>query len=235
MTYIDIIGSVCSEWDYDQKSCVAQVDVQLVHGSKSPFFVSKLAVDADGAPMAYHPGDTGSYDYLANVSKNDLHGIQGERGAVGPAPGFYVSGTSLSNPEYKMNDTRHWVDAATIPYFVINRQEFPQFNVPLGCVATVIDLQSRKRTGAILADTGRAVGEGSIALAVSLGLSPFSKTHPPKVVGFDQSRFVYLLHPDRTVDAPWPVDRVQSEADEAFRDWGGDAQLDAIFPKENFV
>ena len=95
MTYVDIIGSVCSEWDYDQKRCVAQVDVQLLQGSKSPFFVSKLAVDADGAPMAYHPDDTGSYDYLANVSRNDLHGIQGERGAVGPAPGFYVSGTSF--------------------------------------------------------------------------------------------------------------------------------------------
>ncbi|BCH04945.1 hypothetical protein MesoLj131b_69440 (plasmid) [Mesorhizobium sp. 131-2-5] len=235
MTHVDIIGSVCTEWDYAQKSCVAQVDVRLVQGSKSPFFVSKLAVDADGAPMAYHPGDTGSYDYLANVSKNDLHGIQGEDGAVGPAPGFYVSGTSLSDPAYGSKDTRHWVDAAKIPYFVLNRQEFPQFSVPLGSIATVVDLNSRKRTGAILADTGHAVGEGSIALAVNLGLSPFSKKHPPKVVGFDEPRFLYLLYPDRTVDAPWAVGLVQSESEAGFRDWGGDAQLDAIFPKENFA
>ncbi|MER9414030.1 hypothetical protein [Mesorhizobium sp. M0589] len=235
MAHVDFIGLVCSEWDYAHKKCAAQVEVRLVQGSKSPFYVSKLAVDADGAPMAYHPDDMGSYDYLANVSKSDLYGIQGKDGAVGPEPGFYVSGTSLSNPAYATNDTRHWVDAATIPYFVLNRQDFPKFSIPLGSIATVVDLASRKRTGAILADTGHAVGEGSIALAVKLGLSPFSKKHPPKVVGFDAPRFLYLLHPDRSVDPPWPVDQIQSAADAAFRDWGGDAQLDALFPKDAFT
>src|SRR4051794_9614653 len=81
------IGSVCHEWDYKNKKCAQKIDVWQVPGTNGAHFFSKLAVDADGAPRAYHPNDKKpkqnsgkAYDWLANLSPSDRHGIQGQDG-----------------------------------------------------------------------------------------------------------------------------------------------------------
>jgi hypothetical protein len=169
---------------------------------------------------------------MANVSKSDLHGVQGQDG-VGPAPCFYVSGTTLENTAFNnRKDTRRYVDASAIPYIVLPKSTFP---VPAGsalrdgCVAFVVDTKTGGSSGAIFADVGRAVGEESIILAWWLGLDPFYASMRPKVKGFSGKRFLYLVFPDVVVAPPWPVGIIQQQAETLFKGWGGEAQLRALF------
>jgi hypothetical protein len=236
------LGSVCNKWDGKLKKCVAKTDVMQVEGTNAAYFLCKLAVDADGAPRAYHPRDVNpnsnsgkAFDWLANLSKSDRHGIQGEDGE-GPADGFVVSGTTAQNKSVdNTKNTARYVDASTIPYVVLPGAKFPLPNgakLKDGCVAFVVDTQTGGTSGAIFADIGRAVGEGSIALARRLGLFPFSKKLFPKVIGFedkkDFSRFFCVVFPEAIIPPPWPVADIQKAADARFKAWGGEAQLKSI-------
>jgi hypothetical protein len=238
------IGRVCHIWDYRARSCKESVDVWQSLGSEAAYFLSKLEVDADGAPRAYHPQDrtppanaAKAFDWLANLASGDQHGTQGQGGAVGPAAGFIISATSLMDVRYPDHDTRRYVDASTIPYVVLPQADFPLpavMALKAGCVVCVVDTHTGGYSGAIFADVGRAVGEGSIRLAQRLGLTPFSAHRWPKVVGFDgpenNRRFLYLVFPDATVPPPWPVDDIQKMADALFAQWGGAERLAAIVP-----
>jgi hypothetical protein len=238
------LGSVCHVWDYRARSCKESVDVWQSPGSEAAYFLSKLEVDADGAPRAYHPQDRAppanaakAFDWLANLASADRHGTQGQGGAVGPAAGFIISATSLVDVRYPANDTRRYVDASTIPYVVLPQATFPLPAVMAlkgGCVVCVVDTHTGGYSGAIFADVGRAVGEGSIRLAQRLGLTPFSAHRWPKVVGFDGAdnnrRFLYLVFPHTTVPPPWSVDDIQNMADTLFAQWGGAERLAAIVP-----
>lgn len=224
------LGTVCDEWDYDNHVCANRIPVSTITGRSVCLFETKLAIDADGAPRAYHPKDEGSYDVLGNLSPSDNHGVQG-KDAVGPAPGFVVSGTTLQDSHFPSNDTRRYVDAATIPYVVLPTSTPMPSGIALhtGCVALVIDTASGISTGAIYADVGRAVGEGSIALALRLGLRPFKK-RSTRVTGFDEKRFLYIVFPAVTVAAPWPVSEIQKKAMEAFEANIGEAELHRRYP-----
>jgi hypothetical protein len=238
------LGSACHKWDGKLRKCVATVDVMQLDGTNAAYFFSKLAIDADGAPRAYHPRDVNprsnsgkAFDWLANLSSSDRHGIQGKDG-VGPAEGFIVSGTTAQNPAVKnTKSTARYVDASTIPYVVLPRAKFPLpqgMKLKDGCVVFVVDTKTGGTSGAIFADVGNAVGEGSIALARRLGLDPFNKNLFPKVIGFedkkDFSRFVHVVFPQMVIPPPWPVADIQKAADAQFKAWGGEAELKAIVP-----
>ena len=226
------IGAVCARWEHH--ACRETTAVMSDSAGRAVFFVASLQIDADGAPRAYHPGDVGSFDYLANIEPSSLFGIQGKGRAVGPAPGFYVSGTSLFDDDFPSeHDTRHWVDAASVPYFVAPT------HLPMpagtrfqpGALAFVVDLKTGRWSGAIFADSGFAVGEGSIALAIGLGLNPFSKTHPPKVTGFDDKEFLYIVFPKTVFLPPWVPSGISALAYERFlHEWGGETRLHALYP-----
>lgn len=234
-TDVHKLGDVCHEWNYQLGKCQSSVSVETVQGSAACHFIGKLAVDADGSPKAYHPLDkrpydngARAYDWLANINVKDLFGIQGENGTSGPNAGYYVSGTSLINPAHQMNDARRYVDAGRVPYFVLPIRQFPSLNgttLKKGCIAFIFDTRAGGSTGAIFADVGRAVGEGSIALAERMGLKPFHSRCPPKVVGFDGPRFFYLIFPDVFAAPPWDVEEIETKARDAFAKWGGEAML----------
>jgi predicted chitinase len=238
------LGTVCDMWDYASRSVQQTTDVWQARGTKSAHFLSKLDVDADGAPRAYHPGDHRppsnagkSFDWLVNLGSSDRHGIQGEGGAVGPAPGFVISATSLTDNRFPANDTRRYVDASAIPYIVLPGRGFPLpegGKLKPGCVTCVVDTKTGGYSGAIFADVGPRVGEASIRLAQRLGLNPFDARRFPKVVGFsggaDDRRFFYLVFYETTVPAPWPVEDIQAQADALFESWGGMTRLRTIVP-----
>ena len=237
---VTVVGNVCHEWDYHSHSCSEEIEVSQVAGTTGLYFISKLAVDADGAPKAYsrtdvtpNDNDSQAYDWLANVNVNDLHGIQGESGAQGPAAGFYISGTALFNSAFEESDTRHWVDASVIPYIVLPGSRFPLgpgMSLATGCLAFAADTKSGRTSGAIYGDIGRAVGESSIALALRLGLKPYSTHVPPKVTGFGGKRFFYLVFPGTHLPPPWDLGKLQQEADRLFATWGGEALLRTLIP-----
>ena len=99
-------------------------------GSSSAYTykTSHVTLDADGCPRAYHPNDTG-LDALANAGFP--HG--GWRNVLvvdphdhnrpfvqpsGPTAGFFVSKTSLVDPNLAETDPNKYVDAETVPYIV---------------------------------------------------------------------------------------------------------------------
>jgi len=236
------IGSVCDEWDYGSRRCASQVDVFQMPGMSACHFTTKMSIDADGAPKAYCPGEYypsnahHSFDWLNNLNPADQHGVQGQD-AQGPAPGFLVSGTALTDTDhFDAKDTRKYVDASAIPYVVLTgRSSFPvphgtQLNK--GCIVFVTDTKTGIYSGAIYADAGRAVGEASLALALMLSINPFSRKLWPKVTGgTSERRIFHLVFPAEIVPAPWSVDIIQSRAADLFNEWGGEGTLRRLFPQ----
>ena len=85
---------------------VGGVTISRLEGSATFFFKSKMAIDFDGAPTAYHPQHGKGLDHLANaghpgnwygvVTNNGRHdGTPIIQGPTDPAPGYYVSPTAL--------------------------------------------------------------------------------------------------------------------------------------------
>lgn len=235
------IGIVCDEWDYRAKRCASQIPVFQSPGSTACYFTTKMAIDADGAPKAYYPGEYfpsnthGAFDWLDNLNPADRHGVQGQD-ARGPAAGFLVSGTALVDDRHGSNDTRKYVDASSIPYVVLTgASAFPNpagMLLQKGCIVFVTDTSTGIYSGAIYADVGRAVGEGSIALALMLGIDPFDRRRWPKVTGgVSDKRIFHLVFPHEIVAPPWPVDEIQRRALALFQRWGGEVALKDIFPR----
>ena len=194
------------------------------------FYRGRMTVDADGAPKCYHPkpDDGLGLDDLANSTSNSRKFIQGKNG-VGPAPGFFVSQTSLQfGPENRCDS---FVDAENIPYIVFyGKSKFP--SIQLGDVAMVVSLVTGKRTHAIVADgNNKTKGEASMKTASNLGVNP-----SPRHGGDENFNFIYLIFPDSKFDpvkSPphWPDAKIKGIAEAKFAEWGGMAQLRNCFPE----
>jgi hypothetical protein len=235
------IGSVCDEWDYAAKRCVSQAAVFQKAGTSACYFTTKMAIDADGAPKGYFPGESypannhDCFDWLDNLNVEDRHGIQGQNGAVGPAAGFLISGTALRDEaHFPADDTRRYVDASSVPYVVLTGSSFPVpagYPLSKGCLVFVTDTKTGIYSGAIYADAGRAVGEASLALALMLGVNPFSRKYFPKVGGgTSERRIFHLVFPTKVVPPQWNVGAIQLQAKRAFDGWGGEQALRQLFP-----
>src|SRR5690348_319598 len=121
-----------------------QVPVWQFPDSQDFFFVSGMTIDADGAPNAYNPNDTG-LDELANAGApghwdgiiTDRSGnalIQQERD---PFPGYYISCTSLSDESKRFTDPTGYVNASKIPYVVLPKDVAERGGAKLGDFAVV--------------------------------------------------------------------------------------------------
>jgi hypothetical protein len=147
------------------------------------WWTGPLAIDADGAPNAYHPDGKSGLDYLANAGKPgnwyglvvDTNGKPVVQGPGDPCPGFYVSPTSLQDPTKKRTDPRRYVDSTTVPYVAVARDLIGK--AKLGDVALVYCKATGRMSAAIVADVGPKgkYGEGSVALARALGLPGSAK------------------------------------------------------------
>ena len=163
------------------------------------FFVAGMAIDADGSPRAYHPqGSPPGLDFLANAGSpgnffgivTDSHGRPVVQTARDPAPGFFVSPTSLQDSNRRVENPRRYVDASTIPYIALPGLVRDRGGITLGDFATVRNRRNGRVSHAIYADGGPSgkIGEGSIALAEALGI-PSSPKH-----GGTGSDVVYVVY-----------------------------------------
>jgi len=167
--------------------------------SKNVFMVtSGLMIDADGSPKAYHQDNSKALDYLANAGKpgnwwalvTDNQKSNGNpiiQTANDPAPGYYISTTSLQDNTKKADDPNRYVNSETVPYIVLPSKFSNDFK--LGDIALVINKKNNKKCFAIFADTGPAnkIGEGSVCLAEQLGVAG----NPKK--GGTNADIVYIL------------------------------------------
>jgi hypothetical protein len=166
------------------------------------------AVDADGAPNAYHPDDTG-LDRLANAGyphtnwwKDVLvpdpdHPSQAYRQPDGQFAGYLVAMTSLRSPNGDKLDPLTYVDATRFPYVVIPTGfgSLPHTAKP-GDVGFATHVASGITTTLIVGDSGGGsgakLGEGSVALFVSLG---GQEPSPRNGSGVPAGKIQYIIFP----------------------------------------
>lgn len=214
-------------------------------------YVTGMAVDGDGSPRCYSPNAAVALDYTANAKDGDRWvGVvcdkQGHpivQGADDPAPGCYVSPTSLHDSAYEPHDPRRYVNSEQVPYIAFPSSLLQMdgttavsrlaLGVNLGDYAVLYnrDTPSRPPCFTIFADVGprNKLGEASIAAAAALGL-PTS----PKNGGTESRKIVYLIFPGsfQDVTTPWPqsLDELAANAQRRFEAWGGLDHLLELLP-----
>lgn len=185
------------------------------------FFVSGMTIDADGAPNAYSPDDTG-LDELANAGKPaHWEGIVTDRDGnpliqqeSDPFPGYYISCTSLVDKSKTFTDPTRYVDASKIPYVVLPHELAESGGARLGDFAVIMNLRNGRSSFAIYADIG-TLGEGSVALANALGIRSDARR------GGAADGILYLLFPGSGNQQPRTFDEIQSEGEKLLSHFGG--------------
>src|ERR1700722_6191610 len=102
------------------------IPIGRLPGSRAFFYEAGMTIDADGAPNAYHPDNSG-LDDLANAGTpgrweglaKDANGKPYIQGQDDPFPGYYVSETALADRSKAVNDPARYVDASRIPFIVL--------------------------------------------------------------------------------------------------------------------
>jgi len=207
--------------------------------AKGFFYKSGLAIDADGAFRAYHPNDRLGLDSLAHAGhKGNWWALVTDNGKVSghpvvqgesdPAPGFYVSTTALyDSNNHNPRDPHRYVDALQIPYVVLHPKALKYAR--LGDFATVVNLQNGKISAALVADESAAdlpVGEGSIALAKTLGIESSPR------YGGKPGGVVYLIYPGSGNGKPRPLEEIETMSKQLFESWGGSDKLNACLASD---
>ncbi|MBV8176491.1 MAG: hypothetical protein JO151_18275 [Verrucomicrobia bacterium] len=200
------------------------------------FYETGLVIDADGSPHAYHPDGRSGLDYLSNAGRpGNWWALVTHNGKPSgkpviqkrndPAPGFYVSTTTLQTPRFGRRNPRRYVNAETVNFIVLPR------GLNLGAKPGDYAVVIRPKTGAIgyavYADIGpaRHIGEGSIALAKALGIPSNAKT------GGVANGIVYIVFHGSAK----PLSPFQPDIDKAgaalFANWGGRERAQDSFPE----
>jgi len=198
------------------------------------FYTSGMTIDADGAPNAYHPKDIGT-DHVRNAGGpgnwwgivTDTGNSDGEpvvQGAGDPFPGYYVSQTSLFDPQKRLIDPGRYVDANNVPYVVVPPKMLTI--AELGDFAVVINRNNGNVSSAIVADVGarNRIGEGSIALAENLEVNA-----NPRNGGVD-SGIVTVIFPGSGQGFPSATIDIAQEGKKRFENWGGINRLSRTRP-----
>ena len=182
------------------------------------FFTAGMTIDADGAPNAYHPDDTG-IDELANAGRKDhwdgiitdTYGNPLVQREADPFPGYYISCTSLTDKTKEFNDPSRYVDATKIPYVALPEEIAESGGARLGDFVFVLNLRNGKSSFAIYADIG-TLGEGSVALAERLGISPNAR------YGGVSGGVLYLFFPGSGNTQPRTIEEIQTEGERLLSD-----------------
>ena len=202
----------------------AERDIPIGHlpGNSAFFYESGMTIDADGAPNAYHPDNSG-IDDLGNAGAPGIwEGLakdaQGEpfiQGPDDPFPGYYVSETALADRSKAINDPARYVDASKIPFIVLPGGLARQIGARVGDYAVVFNERNGRSSYAIFGDVGPhdRLGEGSIALAENLGIRSDARN------GGTWRGVLYMVFPGSGEGRPKTVDEINANGQNLLRAW----------------
>ena len=206
------------------------IPIGRLSGSSAFFYESGMTIDADGAPNAYHPDNTG-LDDLANAGTpgrweglaKDADGEPIIQGPNDPFPGYYVSATALADRSKPANDPTRYVDASKIPFVVLPGGMARQLGARPGDFAIVFNLRNAKSSYAIFGDVGPydRIGEGSMALAENLGIRSDARN------GGARRGILYLVFPGSGSGRPRTIEEINAEGQKLLQAWEGSISLDA--------
>jgi hypothetical protein len=215
---------------------VAGLQVWQFRSSGAVGFLAGMAIDADGAPNAYHPDSRKGLDHLSNAGRpghwwglvTDTTQPNGKpivQGKHDPFPGFYVSKTSLEDRRKPTSDPSRYVDSSSIPYIVLPAKRVRSWKIALGDFAVVKNMANGKTSFAIFADLGPAnkLGEGSIALAKALGIPSNPRT------GGTSAKIAYIVFPHSGIRAHVSIDEINRRGKKLFTNWGSHSRLRRCF------
>ena len=198
------------------------------------YWVSGMAVDADGSPIAYHPSGKG-LDATANAGHpGNWWGVVTDNGQPDGnpivqgtndiAPGYYVSPTSLCDKSKKAGDPAKYVDSVNVPYISLPPEARHFGGIHFGDLAWVCNKPNGMNGPAIFADGGPKgkLGEGSVMLATSLGINP-----DPRHGGIG-SGIAWVVFPGSTLNWPSSVKDIHDLAYVRLVQWGGLDRLKLI-------
>jgi hypothetical protein len=147
------------------------------------------------------------------------------------SPGFYVSPTSLFDPNFADDDQRRYTDPLVVPGAVIrNTDALKTRGVKLGTFGVAIDTRraDAQPVPFVVNDYGPRIGEGSAALARLVAGKPIKQdiTRAERFVGVvDTDSIVWVFFGGNVLTPPFGAERVQAEAKAAFDAWGGAERL----------
>lgn len=152
---------------------------------RAVWWESGMEVDADGAPTAYHPDKGKGLDYLANAGHpgnwwglvTNTEGDPVLQRETDPAPGYYISSTSLQDRSKAGVDPLRYVDSTAVPYASIPRNAIPDYGLQVGDVGFAYYRKNGRASAFVVGDTGprNKWGEGSVKLAQNLEIPASAK------------------------------------------------------------
>ncbi len=206
------------------------IPIGRLSGSPAFFYEAGMTIDADGAPNAYHPDNTG-LDDLANAGTpgrweglaKDADGEPYIQGPDDPYPGYYVSATALTDRSKAVSDPARYVDASKIPFVVLPGGMARQLGARPGDFAVVFNPRNGKSSYAIFGDVGPfdRIGEGSVALAENLGIRSDARN------GGARRGILYLVFPGSGNGRPRTIDEISVEGEKLLHAWEVSASQDA--------
>jgi len=214
---------------------VGGIKVFKLTNGEAVFCTTRMHVDADGCPRAYKADNTG-IENIGNAKKKNgalspdvlvfTGGQAHVQGNGDPAPGFFVSQTSLRDPSKAATDPAKYVDALKVPYIVLPGGKLGAARV--GDVALVIDFETGNRVKAVVADAGPGdeIGEASMFCAgLAIGLKPSEVTEAearraksfinPRSGGTEKKRFRYIVFPGTKITWPKTNQEIAARVDGA--------------------
>ena len=209
---------------------VGAIPIWHLPGSPVFFYEAGMTIEADGAPNAYHPDNTGLDDLQNAGAPGNWEGLAKDRdgepfvqGPDDPFPGYYVSETALADRSKPVNDPTRYVDASKIPFIVLPGGLTRDVGARPGDFAAVINQGNGKRSYAIFGDVGPSdrIGEGSVALAENLGVRSDARN------GGARRGILYLVFPGSGNGQPRSIEEINAETEKLIQDWGGTSQLTA--------
>jgi hypothetical protein len=207
-----------------------EIPIWRMSGDSAFFYEAGMTIDADGAPNAYHPNNTGLDDLSNAGSPGNWEGLakdaEGEpfvQGPDDPFPGYYVSATALADRTKPVNDPTRYVDASKIPFIVLPGAMARQIGARPGDFAVVFNPRNGKSSYAIFGDVGPPdrIGEGSVALAENLGIRSDARN------GGARRGILFLVFPGSGNGRPRTVEEINAESEKLLEAWGGTSQLAA--------
>lgn len=198
------------------------IPIGRLAGTSAFFYESGMTIDADGAPNAYHPDNTG-LDDLANAGApgrweglaKDPNGEPYIQGPDDPFPGYYVSATALADHSKAVSDPARYVDASRIPFIVLPGGMARQIGARPGDFAVIFNRRNGKSAYAIFGDVGPIdrLGEGSVALAENLGIRSDARN------GGAHGGILYMVFPGSGNGRPRTIAEIDTEGRRLLQAW----------------
>jgi hypothetical protein len=215
---------------------VGYSDINTLQDDNSAFFYeSGMMIDADGGYHAYHPDNKSGLDYLGNAGKpgnwwalvtdnSKPSGNPVVQSSSDPAPGFYISTTSLEDSSVDREDPRRYVNAESVNFFVLPGKL--GLGAKLGDLGVIIRPDQSDYDYAVYADVGPAskIGEASIALADALGIPSSPKS------GGTAHGIIYIVFPGSRQGWPLSQASIDQYGATLFAKWGGLDKAKDCFP-----